>query len=124
MKIIFLLLFVLFLLLHLLVWASYGLLGFLLLLVWDFCGWLGATIGEPRNRWGLGLACGLILGPIGVLIVAVLPPGPEPAPRPGKRITTLLRPDHYPEGLPEGDRYEAARNDPDPLGFLREEDPR
>ena len=41
-----------------------------------FCCFLGYTIGEQKNQAGLGLICGLLLGPIGVLIVAVMPPGP------------------------------------------------
>jgi hypothetical protein len=91
----------------------------LLIAVWLFCGYLGAVVGHARNQERLGCACGLVLGPLGVLITAVLPRGPEPKPKARRPIKSLLRPEQYPADLPEGERYDAARDDPDPLSFLK-----
>lgn len=45
--------------------------------VWLACIVFGGMIGSYRQRTGLGLALGVFLGPIGVLIVCFVPP-PEP----------------------------------------------
>ncbi len=39
------------------------------------CGIIGAAIGSPKGIGGAGLLLGLLFGPLGVLIVAVLKPG-------------------------------------------------
>jgi len=41
------------------------------------CLFLGMIIGGSRGFTGLGLFLGLLLGPLGVLIVAVMKPTPE-----------------------------------------------
>ena len=42
------------------------------------CAVLGAHIGRRKGVAGLGFLLGLLLGPIGLLIIAVMPPGPPP----------------------------------------------
>ncbi len=45
------------------------------------CAGFGSTITSGKNRGPiLGLMLGLVLGPIGVLVAALLPNGPQPAP--------------------------------------------
>lgn len=39
------------------------------------CGWLGGWLGSHRGRTGLGFVLGFLLGPIGCIIAALLPPG-------------------------------------------------
>ena len=41
------------------------------------CLFLGMIIGGSKGFTGLGLFLGLVLGPLGVLIVAVMKPTPE-----------------------------------------------
>lgn len=41
------------------------------------CLFLGMIIGSAKGLTGLGLFLGLLLGPLGVLIVAVMKPTPE-----------------------------------------------
>lgn len=36
------------------------------------CGFLGAAVASSKNRAGTGLVLGLLLGPIGVLVAALL----------------------------------------------------
>ena len=40
------------------------------------CGFLGAYMGEPKGRKGQGIALGIILGFIGIGILACLKPLP------------------------------------------------
>lgn len=42
-------------------------------IVWIFCGVLGGVIGSSKGRKGLGYGLGFLLGPIGLLIMAVMP---------------------------------------------------
>lgn len=42
-------------------------------IIWIICAVLGGMIGSSKGRGGAGVALGLLLGPIGVLIVAFLP---------------------------------------------------
>ena len=58
------------------------------------CGLIGAAIGAHKNRGGAGLFFGLLLGPLGWLIIAVGPdhrpaakPVPAPAPAPVARLS-------------------------------------
>jgi len=45
-----------------------------LLLIWVLCGFFGAAVAEKRNRTLVeGALLGLLLGPIGVLIVLLWP---------------------------------------------------
>ena len=44
-----------------------------LAVTWLFCIALAAYIGEAKGRRGLGFVLGFVFGPLGVLIVAVLP---------------------------------------------------
>jgi len=41
--------------------------------VWIICGVLGGMIGSGKGKKGMGWALGLILGPIGVIILAFIP---------------------------------------------------
>ncbi|MPL66006.1 hypothetical protein SDC9_11674 [bioreactor metagenome] len=41
--------------------------------IWIACGVLGGIIGSSKGRKGLGWGLGFLLGPIGMLIVAVMP---------------------------------------------------
>jgi len=36
------------------------------------CGILGAWIGSTKNRGGMGFVLGILLGPIGLIIIAIL----------------------------------------------------
>lgn len=45
----------------------------LLLVGMAVCGFLGYAVGETRNQGGLGCCLGLLLGPLGILIAALLP---------------------------------------------------
>jgi uncharacterized membrane protein YeaQ/YmgE (transglycosylase-associated protein family) len=43
------------------------------LVVCFVCGALGYAVGDQKNQGGLGAVLGIMLGPVGVLIAAVLP---------------------------------------------------
>jgi hypothetical protein len=43
------------------------------ILVWAACAWGGYAIGKGKNRETLGLVLGLLLGIIGIIIIAVMP---------------------------------------------------
>lgn len=45
--------------------------------IWLVCGLLGAVIGSGKGRAGSGLVLGLLLGVIGLIIVALMSPNPE-----------------------------------------------
>lgn len=45
------------------------------MLIGGVCAVIGGLIGRSKDRWGWGVALGLLLGPIGLIIVAVMPPG-------------------------------------------------
>jgi len=44
-------------------------------IVWIICLAVSVKVGKDKGRNGLGWALGLLLGPIGLIIIAVLPPG-------------------------------------------------
>lgn len=46
-------------------------------LVFLFCAWAGAKIGEPKGRRTQGAWIGLLLGIVGLVIVYFLPTRPE-----------------------------------------------
>lgn len=48
-------------------------------------GVVGALIGWIKGRWLAGLVWGLVLGPIGWLVVALLPSGMQECPECGRR---------------------------------------
>lgn len=50
------------------------------------CGRLGYIVGRTRRQESLGLLLGVILGPLGVLIAALLPEGKEGSPYTGSRL--------------------------------------
>lgn len=53
----------------------------LLIWVWIICGVLSAVIATAKNRTGCGwFLLGFILGPIGLIVIAVLPKLELPAP--------------------------------------------
>ena len=45
-----------------------------IVIVCVICGTIGHYIGKEKNREDMGLLLGILFGPIGILIVAVLPP--------------------------------------------------
>jgi hypothetical protein len=62
-----------------------------LVVFWLFCGGITAGIGSAKNRSvGQSLALGLLLGIVGVFIVAVLPKEP-PKPPPGMVVVQCPR---------------------------------
>lgn len=76
---------------------------FFLIGVWCVLGAVGAWLAEQRRRpRGVGFAFGFFLGPIGLVIVALLPYGPE----------TLQMPTHRRTPLGAGAPYEPAPTSP------------
>jgi hypothetical protein len=53
-----------------------------ILIFWAIFAFAGYYIGKDKNRAGEGLALGLFLGIIGVIIIACLKPNPEFGPLP------------------------------------------
>jgi hypothetical protein len=49
----------------------------IVIIAWVFFGFIGAAIGSSKGLGGTGFILGLLLGPIGILIVAVMSPTPE-----------------------------------------------
>lgn len=47
-------------------------------IIWLLCGVIGYIIGEKKNRAVLGGVLGVALGVIGVIIIAVMGPAPDP----------------------------------------------
>lgn len=45
------------------------------MLIWLVCGIIGAAVGTGAGKSGLGFALGILLGPIGILITAVVSSG-------------------------------------------------
>lgn len=45
--------------------------------IWIVCIALGAWVGSTKNRTGMGLVLGMLLGAIGVLIIALVPKADE-----------------------------------------------
>ena len=43
------------------------------IIIWAICAWAGYAIGKGKNRETQGLVLGLILGVIGLVIIALLP---------------------------------------------------
>lgn len=41
-------------------------------IIWIICGVIGALIGRSKGRGGAGFALGILLGPLGVIIAAVM----------------------------------------------------
>jgi len=59
-----------------------------LLCVWVFCAFLAAAIGREKGRpLGDSFMFGIVLGPLGVLLVAVLSAPPAPPPKGMKSMT-------------------------------------
>jgi hypothetical protein len=49
------------------------------LILWcGLCGWIGHTIGAQKGQGGIGAALGILFGPIGLIIAALLPPAGPP----------------------------------------------
>jgi hypothetical protein len=48
--------------------------------VWVICGGIGYAIGNSKGRAGAGLALGLFLGIIGIVIIAVMQPSARSKP--------------------------------------------
>jgi hypothetical protein len=42
-------------------------------IIWAVCGFIGWKIGDSKGRGGLGALLGIILGLIGIVIIAVIP---------------------------------------------------
>jgi hypothetical protein len=56
------------------------------------CGFLGYAVAHTRNQGGLGLVLGLLLGPLGILVAALLPrQEPAPGPRGASQGRSLAR---------------------------------
>ncbi|MDJ0419708.1 hypothetical protein [Rhodococcus opacus] len=64
-----------------------GTLMFLTLIFGAVCGLIGAILADKKNlqTWA-GLLLGFLLGPIGVLIIAVTRSNPDPAPKGMKSV--------------------------------------
>src|SRR5262245_3455335 len=55
--------------------------------LWVLFGWLGWVIGQANGRSDFGVAMGLLFGPIGLLIVACMPPVAKRVNGPGGEAT-------------------------------------
>lgn len=55
--------------------------AFFALLLWAGCIWASVEVGKDKGRFGEGLVLTIVLGPIGLLILFVLPPTQDAAPR-------------------------------------------
>jgi hypothetical protein len=44
-----------------------------ILIIWLAFAFTAGLIGRLRGRWGLGVTLGIFLGPIGILIIALVP---------------------------------------------------
>lgn len=78
--------------------------AFSLLIVFIVCSLIGAMIGAGRDRTALGFFCGLLIGPIGLIVIALVPKRPSleermlsapsappaPAPSPADATAALL----------------------------------
>jgi Protein of unknown function (DUF2510) len=49
-----------------------------LVIVWAVCGFIGWRIGDGKGRGGLGAFLGVVLGLIGIVIIAVIPAKKSP----------------------------------------------
>jgi uncharacterized membrane protein YeaQ/YmgE (transglycosylase-associated protein family) len=50
-----------------------------LLVIWAICGAIGYAIANPKGKGGAGIALGLLLGILGIIIAACLSDSPEVA---------------------------------------------
>jgi hypothetical protein len=55
-----------------------------IVIFWIMTVALSAGIGHAKNRTGEGVILGLVLGPIGVIVIALLPGWSPPSPAPGQ----------------------------------------
>jgi hypothetical protein len=51
----------------------------ILIVLWVLCAFIGMAIGSSKGRAGTGFILGLVLGLIGIVIIAVMSPTPEVA---------------------------------------------
>lgn len=87
--------------------------GFALLV----CATIGALVGGPKGRSGSGFALGLLLGPIGIVIVAVMSPAPVIQQRRDQALAAAMAApaaavDDYKRKLRQWAVAEAIRRDP------------
>jgi hypothetical protein len=62
-----------------------------LVVVWLACALFGCAIGSNKGRGGTGFVLGLLLGVIGVIVIAVMRPAPEAHARRNQPVTVAAR---------------------------------
>jgi hypothetical protein len=62
--------------------------------VWLACGFVGMTIGESKGRSGTGFVLGLLLGVIGLVVIALMSPTPEAQARHELAVSEAARTSH------------------------------
>jgi hypothetical protein len=65
--------------------------GSIILITVVICAVIGAVVGQPRGHGGDGFALGLLLGPVGVIIVAVMTPTPQAAAIQQQRVNQAMQ---------------------------------